>query len=119
MEKVTSPKAEAAPSLVSLLGTGTMLVGGRERDAATGTYVKTQAVTVLFVPLVAIGAWRVFDAPDGGWFFREKVALSPFARGWNKLFALLLVVTVGVGGWLFYTRGENYKAGRLLAQADS
>jgi hypothetical protein len=108
----------SAPSLSTFHGIGTMLVGRRDVDEETDTYVKTHCFTVLFVPLVALGAYRVADAPGGGWYFLGKVPLSGFARAWNRAFGVLAVVCAGLGGWVAYTRSEDYKAGEALARAE-
>jgi predicted Zn-dependent protease len=108
----------SAPSLFTMHGIGTALVGSRDHDPDTGTYVKTRAFAVLFIPLLALGAYRVADAPGGGWYFLGKVPLSGFAKLWN----LLLVLLVAGGGatlaWNAHTRSPEYAAGRKLEEAD-
>jgi hypothetical protein len=105
------------PPLTRVSGIGTTLIGDRDTDAETGTYVKTLAVTVFFVPLLALGAYRVADAPSGGWYFLGKVPLSGLARLWNMLLLLALLAVGGLVGWNAYTHTPEYKAGRQLAQA--
>jgi len=68
MTPITAP-----PSLASINGIGTQLNGRRDFDADTGTYVATQTFAVVFVPLIAVGAYRVADAPSGGWYFVGRV----------------------------------------------
>jgi hypothetical protein len=108
-----------APSLGTVNGVGTMMMGSRDLDEETGTYVKTRCFTFLFVPLVALGAYRVFDAPGGGWYFLGKVPLSDFARNWNRLLALIVFVAAGVGAWAAYNNTPEQKAARELARADA
>jgi hypothetical protein len=107
-----------APSLGTLNGVGTMMIGRRDFDEETGTYVKTHCFTFLFIPLLAFGAYRVLDAPGGGWYFLGKVPLSGFASAWNKLVALFVFVGAGLGAYAAYTNTDDYKAGRELARAD-
>src|SRR5207244_144824 len=85
MQPITKP-----PTLTTVNGIGPTLVGRRDYDSATYSYVKTHCFAVLFIPLLALGAYRVCDAPRGGWYFLGKVPLSGFARTWNKLVALLI-----------------------------
>lgn len=106
------------PSLSTVNGIGTAMMGSRDLDEESGTYVKTRCFTFLFVPLVAISAYRVFDAPGGGWYFLGKVPLSVFARTWNKVLLLLALGCAGAGGWFAYTSTEDYKAGAAIARAD-
>src|SRR5438067_7799577 len=86
-------------NLGSVNGFGTALHGRRDYDPETGTYVLTHWVTALFVPLVAIGAYRVADAPSGGWYCLGRVSLSKVARGWNVLLVLLVLGAVGGIWW--------------------
>ncbi|HTL55961.1 MAG TPA: hypothetical protein VL361_09795 [Candidatus Limnocylindrales bacterium] len=70
------------PTLVRINGIGTGMYGKRDFDLETGTYIKTHCLCVLFVPLVALGAYRVADA-QSGWYFIGKGQLSSFAKSWN------------------------------------
>jgi tetratricopeptide (TPR) repeat protein len=106
------------PTLQTMNGVGLSMVGRRDVDPETGTYVKTHCFVFLFIPLMALGAYRVFDAPEGGWYFLGRVPLSSTARRWNWIFALLVAVGIGAGGWFSYTRTPEYKAGVVLAQGD-
>ena len=72
-----------APSLRTVNGCGGMLLGCRDVDAATGTYVATLAFVLIFVPVFFQDAYRVKSAPSGGWYFLGKVPISARARCWN------------------------------------
>lgn len=99
-------------------GIGTALVGRRDFDPETGTYVKTHVFRVLFVPLWAIGAYRVADAPGGGWYCLGRVPLSAAARLGNLLL-VLAVVGAGTGFWWnAHTKSPEYVAGQKLKRAD-
>ena len=71
-----------APTLFRINGIGAGMYGKRDFDLETGTYIKTHCFCVLFVPLIALGAYRVADA-ESGWYFIGKERLSSFAKSWN------------------------------------
>src|ERR1051325_291740 len=84
------------PTLHTINGIGTTVYGRRDFDEETGTYIKTHCFCFLFLPLVAIGAYRVADAgPGNGWYFIGKERLSPFAKAWN--WSILALALLGVG----------------------
>ncbi len=114
MQPISSP-----PSLFGIYGIGTSIAGNRDADEATGTYVKTHCLTLLFIPLIAIGAYRVADAQTGGWYFIGKVALSKFAKFWNIGFLVAILALAGGVGWHQYTHTPTYLATAKLADADA
>jgi hypothetical protein len=86
----------AAPSLHTINGIGLSLYGARDRHAETGTYVATRYLVFLFIPVLALGAYRVAKAPgDQGWYFLGKVPLGTVAKAWNLLLAAILFVSLG------------------------
>jgi tetratricopeptide (TPR) repeat protein len=109
---------QSAPSLQTVNGIGTTVVGRRDFDVETETYVKTHVFSFFFVPLLALGAYRVADAPGGGWYFLGKVPLSGFARTWNLMLLLAIVSGVGSFAYLRYTSTPSYQLARKMAQAD-
>jgi hypothetical protein len=108
----------AVPPLGLVYGIGTTVYGGRDHDAQTGTYVKTHCFCLLFVPILAIGAYRVADAPNGGWYFVGKVPLSRFARFWNLILFGGIAAGVGLFFWLRHMGTPDYAAGKKLAEGD-
>ena len=65
----------SAPWLFFIHGIGAGLYNERDRDPATGTVVKTHCLCFIFVPILALGAFRVY--PRGsGWTLIGKVPLS-------------------------------------------
>jgi hypothetical protein len=50
----------SAPSLSTVNGIGMQLIGRRDFDEETKSYVATHALCILFIPLIPIGAYRVF-----------------------------------------------------------
>lgn len=107
-----------APTLSRINGIGMTMHGVRDADQETGTYVKTQCLTLLFLPLFMLKAYRVADAEGGGWYFLGRVPLSPLARGWNFAMAVLLISAGVIGGWSAYTGSPEYRAAQKLAEAD-
>ncbi len=107
-----------APSLFTLNGVGTTVYGSRDYDPNSNTYVKTLWLVVLFIPVLPLGAYRVADAPTGGWYFIGKVPLSGGARLWTLSLVLLAAVLIGIGLWSSYTDNPSYRAGQRLAEAD-
>ncbi len=53
---------ESAPSLWLANGCGLTIYGSRDHDSETNTFIKTHVLCVLFVPLLALGAYRIGNA---------------------------------------------------------
>jgi hypothetical protein len=96
------------PTLMRINGCGVGLYGRRDFDAETSTYVKTYCLSLVFLPVLALGAYRVADA-DRGWYFFGKEPLSFFARTWNKVVAAVALFAALQIGWTSYTSSEAYK----------
>jgi hypothetical protein len=107
----------SAPSLYLMNGIGTTVYGRRDYDDETGTYVKTLCFCVLFLPILALRAYRVADY-NRGWAFLGRVPLSGLARLWNLL--VLVGVPCAVGGIVAvsYFNSAGYAARQRLAEAD-
>ncbi len=108
----------SAPSLYTMNGIGTGVYGRRDYDDETGTYVTTYCFCVLFIPLLAISAYRVADAPGGGYYFLGKTPLSLVAKGWNGLLAAAAVAGIGFGVFQSWYHSPENVARRKLAAAD-
>src|SRR5437764_1168539 len=98
------------PALTTVNGFGGMLLGNRDRDAETGTYVKTLWFTFFFLPVVPLGAYRVADAPRGGWYFIGKVPLNRAAKLWPLFLSFFLAGSAGILLWTMHTRTPEYQA---------
>ncbi|MHC4916596.1 MAG: hypothetical protein ACYTGB_14000, partial [Planctomycetota bacterium] len=85
----------------------------------TRTYVTTYCFSLLFIPLVALGAYRVADARGGGWYFIGKEPLSGFAKFWNQLLVVTALVLIGGAYWTAHTGSPEYRMARRLAEARS
>ncbi|MBE7461961.1 MAG: hypothetical protein HS116_00590 [Planctomycetes bacterium] len=106
-----------APALFTFNGLGTMVYGRRDYDAESDTYVKTHFIVFFFVPVLALGAYRVANADNGGWYFIGKQPLSGACKMLN-LAALAAVLFIAVSiGWTSYTSTPEYKATAALQKA--
>ncbi len=108
---------KSAPSLFTLNGCGLAMYGNRDYDEETGTYVKTHALCLIFVPILALGAYRVADAPEG-WYFLGKERLSGFAYTWNRALVTILILAVGAGFYNSYSNSPPVLSEKALAKAD-
>ncbi|HEX5137223.1 MAG TPA: hypothetical protein VFY93_09635 [Planctomycetota bacterium] len=96
-------------------GIGFAMFGRRDPDRDTGTYVKTWCLSLLFVPVFALRAYRVADAQNGGWYFLGRVPLSPIAKACNLLIVAGVLSLVGRGWWASHTSSPEYRANALVA----
>lgn len=90
------------PGLFTVNTIGTGLCGARDRDEETGSYISTFCFVILFLPVLPIRAYRIIDAPGGGYYFLGREPLSAFARTWNWLvFGFIgFIALVGmIGAW--------------------
>jgi hypothetical protein len=106
-----------APGMRLINGCGTRVVGRRDMDAETQSYVTTLCFCLLFIPIFAIRAYRVVASPRGGWYFLGIEPLSVFARVWNLILGLV-VITAGVSVSLtVYTSRPEYIARQQMVRA--
>jgi tetratricopeptide (TPR) repeat protein len=104
------------PPLTTINGIGLSLYGKRDFDDETGTYIKTHCFCLIFVPLLALGAYRVAEA-DKGWYFIGREKLSTLAKGWNVAVLSLTLLGGGFLGQKAYTDSPTFHAGQQLARA--
>jgi hypothetical protein len=105
------------PRLFSVNGIGLRLHGRRARDPETGSYVRTRSLTFVFVPLLALDAWRVLDAEDG-WYCLAKERLTGFDRKLNASVLTGVLALIAFGAWQQHFGSERYLSAQKLAQAD-
>ena len=108
---------KSPPSLATVNGIGLSVFGKRDLDAETNTYVKTRCFCFLFVPLIAIDAYRVADAGSRRWYFLGKDSLSTFARSWNMAMGCLAIFLALAGAWGAYTDSPEYRAKQDIKRA--
>lgn len=108
----------STPKLWLFNGCGLTVYGKRNIDAETGTYVVTHCFCLLWIPLFALGAYRVAPGEAGGWYFLGKEPLSSLARTWNAVTTVSLLTTGAGLGWNAYTSTPGFQADREIARAD-
>src|SRR5262245_3056952 len=107
----------SAPTLFRINGCGIGLYGRRELDRETQTYIATSCICLVFIPILALSAYRVARAAGGGWYFLGRERLSPFAKLWNLLLLGGVGLACAIGGWNSYTHSPEYIAKNHLKQA--
>jgi tetratricopeptide (TPR) repeat protein len=105
------------PPLMRVNGIGVGMYGRRDADSETGTYVKTHCICLVFVPILALGAYRVADA-ERGWYFIGKERLSSFAKSCNFGVLLLSFMFAGIVAEHSYKSSPDYIAKQELRRAD-
>ena len=108
---------KGTPTLFTFNGIGATLYGKRDFDDETRTYVKTRCFCLIFVPLIAIDAFRVADAGHRSWAIIGKEPLSQLARSWNVGMACLAVWGGLMLGWKAHTSSPEYRAKQEMIQA--
>jgi hypothetical protein len=103
-----STPIEAAPTLYTINGIGTMLYGQRDNDVRTGSYVATLYFTFFFVPLFPISCYRVRSAGGRSWNFLAKV---PYSKREKIHWAIFLAVVL----WFFIVGGTQTTTSSLPA----
>ena len=104
------------PALVRINGIGLGMYGKRDFDAESGTYIKTHCICFLFVPLMALAAYRVADA-ERGWYFLGKERLSSFAKSCNVGVLLLSLMLAGILAESAYKSSPEFQARQTLQRA--
>lgn len=103
--------------LFAINGCGLSLLFGRDHDAETGTYVKTLCLTILWVPVFPVSAYRVADAPTGGWYVLGRVPPSRAMHVARRIGAAVVLAAAAAAAWQAYTTTDAYKDGVELARA--
>lgn len=108
---------KSPPALFRINGCGVGMYGRRDADYETGTYVATWCLSLVFIPVLALRAYRVAGAPDGGWYFVGRERLSGLAKGWNLVLLAGILATVAGVQYAAYTSTPAYQAKREMARA--
>lgn len=110
--------AKRSPALFQWNGIGFALHGRRDPDPDTGTFVATHWLTFLWVPLLALGAYRVTPGSSGTWHVFGKVPISNPPRIWSWVVIASVAAFVLVGAWSRHTSSPDYRAEQKLERAD-
>src|SRR3954454_19315683 len=106
-----------APVLTTVNGIGLSMFGKRDADSETGTYVKTHCLCFIYIPLFALGAYRVADGPNRSWYFLGKTRLSSLARNWNLGLLAVCVIVAALLTEHSLTSSPEFQARRDLSKA--
>lgn len=71
---------EEPPALITIPGCGMKLMGQRDEDKETNSFVSNQCLVILAIPVFCMKAVRVAAAPVEGWYFLGQVPLSGAAK---------------------------------------
>lgn len=107
---------KSPPALARINGCGVGLYGKRDFDEETQTYVATWCISLLFVPVFCLRAYRVAVA-SRGWYFLGREPLSAFAKWWNVSLVTAICVVIVAVKYDAYTSSPAYKAQRQMAKA--
>ncbi|KFA93741.1 tetratricopeptide repeat protein [Archangium violaceum] len=91
-----------APTLFRINGCGVGLYGKRD-EAPDGTYVATYFISLIFIPVFPLTAYRVREVEGNAYQFYAKESLGPVTRVWQRLMlagAAGLLLWSGVDGYL-------------------
>jgi hypothetical protein len=108
---------QSLPPLRSIGGCGFMMYGPRDLDADTNSHVRTHWFCLFYMPILALGAYRI-AAIRGGWYFLGRVPLTRQATLWNGGLAATVLLVGSILGWTYYTHTPGYLARCKLAEAD-
>ncbi|MFY0577390.1 hypothetical protein ACN28S_26455 [Cystobacter fuscus] len=92
---------EGAPTLFRINGCGVGLYGKRD-EAPDGSYVATYFISLLFLPVFPLTAYRVREVEGRAYQFFSKESLGPVTRTWQRL------VLAGVAGMLLWSGVDGY-----------
>ena len=109
---------KSAPPLGSINGFGCNLFGRRDSQE-DGSYVSTLWITGLFIPLLPLRAYRVFDHGDGGYSFLARVPLSGWVARFRQVVLALVVVAIGYNVFNATYNSPEARARRAYAAAES
>ena len=85
----------SAPALFRLNGCGVGLYG-RADERPDGTHVATYFLTLLWVPVLPLAAYRVRKEEGSGWSFFTRERLAGWAKAWQGVAA---VAVLGAAAW--------------------
>ncbi|HEY4122882.1 MAG TPA: hypothetical protein VGM56_33690 [Byssovorax sp.] len=106
----------SAPPLFRLNGCGFGLYGTRD-ERADGWHIATYFVSIFFLPVFPLAAYRVRNAGGGSWQFAAKERLGPVARAWQGVIVGGAAIALGAVGVQSYLDSPDRKVGAAIAEA--
>lgn len=117
--KIMFPKMKPstkAPPLFTLNGCGVMLYGMRDQDRETQSYVTTLFLTLVFVPLFPIKAYRVVKASHNSYYFLGTEPLSGLCKGYRWAVACVALFFIASISWNNHVNSQPYQNRLALKQ---
>jgi hypothetical protein len=97
-DELTAPRPirprDRMPTLHRINGIGAAFYGARDRWPDR-SYVTTHCISLVFLPVIPLGAWRVRDT-GGGYQILAREQLSPFARAVRWIVPTAIAVAIAV-----------------------
>jgi len=110
-------KTGSAPAMFTLNGVGTR-VYGKDEPSADGTWIGTQFLTFIYLPVVPLDQYVMNHAGGRTYRFYGKVPFGPTAYAWRGLVAALVVAGAGAGAWAAVQASlPDVEQARVRAQA--
>ena len=103
---------QSVPNRWSVLGCGPLFYGCRDYDEETGSFIQTHCLCLVWIPILALGAYRVMETDEGPTIL-GRVPLSTLAQTFTALGIVLGVYC----GWLAVA-GFAKDLERQIADAD-
>lgn len=119
--KVIHPDLEPidkAPSLFSFYGFGLRLFGNRDYSKETNSAIKTLFITLLFIPVFPLKAYRVITNGKQ-YHFLGRVPISSIARNAGFGITGLLLSSIAFMGYQQHINSDKYLGKTLLAEAET
>ncbi len=98
----------SAPSLFTLNGCGLKLYGSRDQHPQSDSYVTTLFITLIFIPIFPIKAYRVVASSSNSYYFLGKEPLSTLCRLYRRCVLIAFMLMIGLFSWKTYVTSEGY-----------
>ena len=106
----------SAPTLFRLNGCGVGLYGSRDRTP-DGWYVATYCISILFIPVFPLTAYRVRHAGGNSYSFLARESLGPIARAWQIVVTAAAMLGIGWIALTSYLDAPEHKAKVAVEEA--
>lgn len=110
---------KSPPGLFRINGCGVGMYGRRNFDTATGTYLKTRCLCLVFIPVLPLDTYRVADAQGGGWYFLGREKPSGFVKMARYAALVAIAGMIGSGMWNSHVNSPDYRAAKTAEKAEA